>query len=600
MINGKLYEIVLRAIDHKEIFIRDEDTEVYSIYSLTNKNRDPQLVNIDMDECLNVIRSIYKNIDDDIIIFQMEYKIPEFKIPIVEYNLFSNFGTKKLPLTHCQHTKVNLYIPKIIENFEDYKYNPNNFYYYDKCLPYSNENKTDLTVQDRKYEFNMNNMSLCESICTFKKYVKNYIKCECDMKIKFNSFLNTYADRNNTIFRFPNSEENNNNFWVLECIFNIFDKQIILSNLISQIILGTILFSIIGSIIFYCKESKILYNKIQSFILYINSKKEKEKEKKNVNTTKNEIIHNIKGTKKNDDKEITPLIPPKNKRLKKKYNKSKENNQKSFQSERNMLKLDKSLNLKDAIFEENTDKKTEKIKCKDYKEYKERTYNELNNLSYNDAIIQDKRTLSQCYISYIMAKQLLLFTFHCKNDFNSKIIKFVFLPYTFAVFLFINTVFVNDSILHNIFIYQGKIGMFYYIYRIIFITIFTMFIKNILLLLIFTENNVVSIREEDETDKTEKIRKVLTAVTMKCYLFFVFNLFSLIFIWVYLACFFTIFKNTQIFVIKNTLISFGISLVAPIALGIIPCSIRFFSLSNRESKNRLCAYYFSKALQILI
>ena len=120
------------------------------------------------------------------------------------------------------------------------------------------------------------------------------------------------------------------------------------------------------------------------------------------------------------------------------------------------------------------------------------------------------------------------------------------------------------------------------------------------MLLIFTENDIVSLREEKETDITDKIRRVLTTVTMKCYLFFVFNLLSLVFIWVYLACFFTIFKNTQFFVLKNTFICFGISLISPIVLGIIPCAIRIIALSNRESKNRLCAYYISKVFQVLI
>ena len=55
----------------------------------------------------------------------MEYKIPEFKIPIVEYTLFSSYGTKKLSLNHCKKTKINLYIPKLIHNFKDYQYNPN-------------------------------------------------------------------------------------------------------------------------------------------------------------------------------------------------------------------------------------------------------------------------------------------------------------------------------------------------------------------------------------------------------------------------------------------------------------------------------------------
>ena len=590
MLNSKLYELAIRAIDNKEIFIRDEGTEVYSIYSLSNKNRDPNLVNIDMDECINLLKSKLKYVNDYIIIFQMEYKIPEFKIPIVEYNLFSYFGTKKITLNHCQKTKVNLYIPKSIDNFQDYKYNPNNNYYFDKCDSYSNEDKTDLTVQDRRFEFNMNNMSLCESSCTFKSYAKNYIKCECDIKLKFNSFLNTYANRYNSIYRFEQTQKNYNNFWVLECIFNIFDKQVILSNLISQIILGIILFSIICSIIFYCKESKILYNKIKYFILYIKSNQAKIKTSNDKNKLskfkqsnnkkgKNKILHFGKSDKKKNSIKI--------------------NNLESFteRSDGKMLKVDLPKIL------ENSNTKKDEIKENDnieYKEYKERTYNELNNLSYNDAIIQDKRTLGQYYISYIMTKHILLFTFHCKNDFNSRIIKLVFLLYSFVIFLFMNTIFVTDSILHDIFIFKGKIGIFFYIYKIIVITFLSLIIKNILLLLIFTENNVVSIREENETDKTEKIRNVLTAVTMKCYLFFVFNLFSLIFVWVYLSCFFTIFKNTQIFVIKNTLISFGISLIIPIVLGFIPCSIRMFSLANRESQNRLCQYYLSKILHVLI
>ena len=593
MINGKLYELALRSIDYKEIFIRDNGTEVYSIYSMSNKNRDPNLVNIDMDDCLKVIKTLYKNLINEIIIFQMEYKIPEFKIPIVEYTLFSSYGTKKLSLNHCKKTKINLYIPKVIHNFQDYKYNPNNIFYYDKCLSYSNENNADLTIQDRKNEFNMNNMSLCESGCTFKKYAKNLIKCECEVKVKFNSFLNSYINRNKSIYKFPNEQENLNNFWVLGCLFNIFNKQVILSNLISQIILGTILFSIIGAIIFYCKESKILYNKIKYFIRYIYSKQEE----KNKNDTKNKKDKKNKGDKtdkkdKKDNKDILKVNISEQKDMKKSKKMKYKNSLINIQSDRKMLKFDK--------LKSNLKKNVEKKEKNKYKKYKERTFNELNNLSYSDALIHDKRTFGQYYISFIMTKNILLFTFHCKNDFNSKIIKFVFLFYSFSIFLFINTIYVTDSILHEIFIFQGKVGIFYYIYRIILLALLLIFIKNILMLLIFTENDIVSLREEKETDITDKIRRVLTTVTMKCYLFFVFNLLSLVFIWVYLACFFTIFKNTQFFVLMNTFISFGISLLSPIVLGIIPCAIRIIALSNRESKNRLCAYYISKVFQVLI
>ena len=607
MINSKLYGLVREAIEKKKVFYVEEGNEVYSIYSLSNKTRDPRLVNIDLSECINIINAKNKYVNNPIIIFQMEYNRPEFKIPIVEYVLFANYGTKKLSLTRCSKTKVNFYIHRTIDNFQDYKYNPNNIYYYDKCDSYSSEDNIDLTIQDRRFEFNRNNMSLCENSCIFKSYAKGYIKCECDIKLKFNSFLNAYVNRYNSIYRFEQIQDNSNNFWVLECIFNIFYKQVILSNLISQIVLGIIIFSIIGAIIFYCKESKSLYNKIKYFIVFLNLKDDPDNfhkinqifSAKKIKVKDNKNNKNIKQNKKNE-KNIKNIL-----QLKKNVKRKKFENEDLYYSEisrdksiRKMLKgTKKSKSFNFPNFLKNLKKGKKHIK---YKEYKERTYNELNDLSYNDAIIKDKRTIGQYYISYIMTKQLLLFTFHCKTDFNSRIIKLVFLLYSFVIFLFINTLFVNDSILHVLFIFKGNIGISYYMDRIIIITFLSLIIKNILIFFIFTENNVVSIREYNETDKEDKIRHVFTTVSMKCYIFFIFNLFSLLFIWVYLTCFFIIFKNTQIFVLKNTLIGFGISLFVPIILGFIPCCLRMLALANRESKNRLFVYYLSKILYILI
>ena len=486
--------------------------------------------------------------------------------------MFTLYGAKKLPLNHCPRTKVRYDIPKAIDNFQDYKYNPNNDYYYDKCLPFSNENDIDLTIKDRKFEFNMNNMSLCESGCVFKKYVNNYIRCECDIKMKFNSFLNPNINKYKSIYRFSIKEDTFTNFWVLKCFFLIFNKQIILSNLISQIVLGTILLSLIGSIIFYFVENKILYNNIKTFIKSNDSKNiKKQVNNKKIGNKKNPPKKNKKSNKKNRFQ-----IYKRNKRL-------------SHLNKINSSSLSRF--LKTQTTQHNINQKIN---------FNDRTYNELNNLAFYDAIIEDKRGLGQFYISFIMSKQLILFTFHCRKDFNSKIIKIIFLLYTLIIFLLMNTIFVTDSILHDLFIFQGKIGIFYYIKRPIIITILTSLIKNILMLFVFTENDVVSIREENETDKTEKIRKIFTTVTMKCCLFFVFNLLSLVFIWVYLACFFSVFKNTQFFVLKYTLITFGISLFIPIVFGIIPCTIRSFSLSNRESKNRICTYYISKVLQIVM
>ena len=230
----------------------------------------------------------------------------------------------------------------------------------------------------------------------------------------------------------------------------------------------------------------------------------------------------------------------------------------------------------------------------------EKTYNELNSLSYEDALANDKRTFFQYYISLLMTKQLLLFTFNCKNDFNSKIMKISFILYIFAIFLFVNTLFIDDSILHDLFIFQGKIDILYNYKNSIYITLICSFVKNLLALVIFTEYNAISLRYGDNHRREERIRKVLNTITIKFQLFFPFSIFSLIFIWIYIACFFTVYKNSQIFVLRNTLISFCISLLIPILFGFIPGIFRFVALESKENKNRFCVYLFSKLLQVMI
>ena len=185
----------------------------------------------------------------------------------------------------------------------------------------------------------------------------------------------------------------------------------------------------------------------------------------------------------------------------------------------------------------------------------------MNSLSYEDALVKDKRTFFQYYISLIMTKQLLIFTFHCKNDFNSKIIKICFLPYIFALFFFMNTLFIDEATFHDLFLLQGKVDILYNIEILGYIAIISYAIKNILSLILFTESNVVSVRNEDEEFiNKQKIVSMLTTVTIKTHLFFALIMGSLVIIWVYIACFFTIFINTQMFVLRNTGISFGISM----------------------------------------
>ena len=267
IINSDIYDLVLSAIQDKKAFIIKEEKEIYQLYSLSNKNKEPNLTYIDFEECGKKLKEINKlSSQDDILIFKIDYYSPDFKIPIIEYALFGNFGTTRLNLYTCNNMKINYFIPKEIINYQDYLYNPENNYYSNKCLSSATNSMIDLTVEDRRDTFNKNNMSLCESMCKFKGYKYNKVICECQIKIKFNSFFNIKANKYNLIYRFKQTEVKNMNFWVLKCYFNLFTKDVITKNICSFIILSIILFIIVETFIFYIKEHDMMKNKLNYLI----------------------------------------------------------------------------------------------------------------------------------------------------------------------------------------------------------------------------------------------------------------------------------------------------------------------------------------------
>ena len=574
ILRSDLYDLVLRVVENQERFIIREDNEVYEIYSLKDKRRENNITYIDFGECGIRLKENNRLIgEEDIIVFKIEYTSPDFKIPIIEYALFGIYGTKRLNLYTCNDIKFNYYIPKIFNNFDEYKYNPENDYYNDECHPAVSDNLTDLTLKERMNLFNDNNMSLCESMCTFKGYEYNNIICECKIKVKFNSFLN-FIGRYNLIYRFEETQINKFNFWVIKCFYNLLTKEIIMKNLCSIIILGILFFTFIGAISFCIKEKDILNFKIQMLIESTLKNEERNSSNKKVNyNIKESEINIIKFEKTESRKSISRLI-------------NKTNN-----------KLGNSNNIYKKIYNK------KKLMQNTIKEFDKYTDNELNNLSYFDAILQDKRTFFQIYISLINTKQVLLFALGCKNDFNPRFMKISFMFSIFVIFLTINTIFVNESTLHNLFISNGNISILSDLSKIGYSILISEIIKNILLMVSFPENDIVKIRKSGIQRKDIRnpvVHKSLSIAIIRCYVFYLVSFIFLSFIWIYITSFFIIFQNTQMYVIRNTIISFGASLVAPFILSIIPSFFRTYAVKGDGAHGNYCLYIITKIFQNIV
>ena len=72
----------------------------------------------------------------------------------------------------------------------------------------------------------------------------------------------------------------------------------------------------------------------------------------------------------------------------------------------------------------------------------------------------------------------------------------------------------------------------------------------------------------------------------------------MLFFWYFISCFCAVYKNTQIHLIKDTLISFGTSMLYPMGIYLLPGFFRIPALSDPK-KEKQCLYRFSKILQKL-
>ena len=80
---------------------------------------------------------------------------------------------------------------------------------------------------------------------------------------------------------------------------------------------------------------------------------------------------------------------------------------------------------------------------------------------------------------------------------------------------------------------------------------------------------------------------------MKFLLFFIISTIFLIFFWYFISCFCAVYTNTQMTLIEDTLMSFGISMIYPIGLNLLPGIFRIHAL---RSKNKNCFY---KAIKLI-
>ena len=531
IMDGSLNNVLNSIIKENKSIIIEEDNEIHQITTLSKQNDIENLTVINFGECEKILRAKYEMSDnEELIIYKIEHLIEGYKIPIIEYVIFNEDGSKKLNLDCCNNITIRYNIPISINDNELDKYDSSSNYYTDKCNKISSDG-IDMTLYDRKNEYNNKNMSLCEFNCTYQGYNKSTSKVECNCSPKGEM---DYSKRNELLNKIS-AEKKSTNFDITKCA-NIFkDEEQLASNSGFFILLFILAFFLVIFIIFCTRGKRDIIDKIDG-IIYKQTKENKNNKKKvkiikkqKNNNNNNNIINSIKCSNKSKRK-----------------------------SERNKIRKIKvssnitnpPINLIESSIKKYRKKNNTKI-SKQLNDY------ELNNLNYKEALNYDKRTYCEYYFSLIKAKQILIFSLCNNNDYNSGIIKKYIILQSFAFHYTSNAVFFNDETMHQIVEDEGDYNFSYQIPFILLSVVISTFCQRIFLLLIMTEKDVVKFKDIHDKNLAEKQKeKTIKYINIKYMIFFILNVILLSLFWYYLTCFNAIYENTQLYLIENTLIGF--------------------------------------------
>ena len=214
---------------------------------------------------------------------------------IVGYEIYHPITKIKLNLSYCEHILVRLNIPVSIDESKLFKYDPNSDFYNDNCFSYTTENGTDIILNDRKKEFNDNNLSLCQKNCNYTGYVKENKQsyCDCFVKNKIDLISDIIKDEDKLSYSFDSNKSSSSssfsNIITIKCTKALFSKDGLKNNISSYILIIFITQFLLSIILFMKCGYHSLVNDIQDIL----NKKEKSKEqnlfKNQMTTGKNNL-----------------------------------------------------------------------------------------------------------------------------------------------------------------------------------------------------------------------------------------------------------------------------------------------------------------------
>ena len=138
-----------------------------------------------------------------LLILKFDIKLDDNSPSNIEYEVYNPYTKEKLDLSICRNEKINIEIPKILDehsiilyqNISSFRYdvfNKNDPFYNEICTVYSSEDNTDVLLIDRRLSYYKKSLLFCENRCEYSNYNADRKAVTFKCEVKKNNVFNSY------------------------------------------------------------------------------------------------------------------------------------------------------------------------------------------------------------------------------------------------------------------------------------------------------------------------------------------------------------------------------------------------------------------------
>ena len=599
--------------DNKDLILFYKDSSCIEELSMN-------MPKIDFGNCYSKIKNNLDPPSNSSIIIALINRINEQQKSIISYSFYHPETGKKIEaeemckdeeiivkssvLSELNNSNVEINSILILTQQDINIFNLSDEFYTDICYHFESPNGKDIPLPERIKTF-YPNITLCDSGCKFKGIDLNSLEAICECKfndIMKNELIGDNYLLSNTIGEIA-SLFRSSNLIVLKCYKNAFKIENI-KGTGGFIIIGIMFLILVFSMVFIFYDMpmirKFLCGLSEYFIELVN---------KNNNIINNDIV--LKGYTK-------IKAPPKKKKkkyIKLKKNKSHKNKRKttifmdevlnsnlqktesrliksrtlSKKRKKNIFSKKMSFISKDDILSNSKVSMTKNICINiNMKEYLKPN---LDDLEYDDAIKEDKRSFCEFVSMKLKEKQIIMSIFFYKENIRPITIKIIlFLLYLDLYFIF-NGFFYNEKYLSELFHSNKEETFFSFIprsiSRFIYATLVGLIIGKIIDCLFIEEKRIkrIFLRERDKPVEIRyEISIIITSIKKRYYIFIFICLLISIFSWYYVICFNTVYPGVKMEWIKSSITIIIIMQFLSIIIAFLEAILRALSFYCKSEK----------------